>query len=320
LTRRVKIRYARRVFISLHLGNEIPAFRPRARHLARLRRAFPGASLRDCAGEADFLDALPEATHALVWNFRAERLARAPRLRHIATPAAGRDWVEPAATAGLRTTFGSFHGPLIAQTLLGQLLAFNRGILDAARLARGGHLWPRRELAARCRDVRGTRAVLLGFGNVGQAVGMGLKSLGIRVTGIRRDVSQPAPGWFTRGDRVLPISELDRVLPSADHLVCALPATPETRLLLDARRLALLPRRAAVYNVGRGNVLDEDALARLLEDGLLRGALLDVFQSEPLSAGSPLRSAPNFHPLPHASAIAPNYLDLWLDELIPKLP
>ena len=307
--------------IILHLRDtQIPAFKPRKRLLARLAAAFPNAALHDCADGTEFLERLPGATHALVWGFRAEWLARAPRLQHIATPAAGRDWMEVSPTPSLRVTFGGFHGPLIAQTVAGQLLALHRGVLDAMRLDAGGDPWPRTAVAARCRDIRGTRAVILGFGRIGQTVGALLKNLGIRVTGLRRDMSQPAPAWFSRGDHLLPTSELDRVLPSADHLICALPATPDTRLLLDARRLGLLPRRAVVCNVGRGNVLDEDALARLLRARRLRGALLDVFQAEPLPKNSPLRGAPGFYLLPHASAVAPNYLDLWLDELIPKLP
>jgi len=309
------------MLIALHLQSaEIPAFKPRTRHVTRITNAFPRAAVHNCRDEAEFLNILPKATHALVWEFRADWYARAARLQHVATPAAGRDWVALPPEPGTRATFGSFHGPLVAQTLAGQLLAFNRGILDMARLTRGGHLWPRIKLSANLRDVRGTRAVILGFGNIGQAIGRVLKAFEIRVTGVRRDASQPAPVWFTRGDHVLPASGLEGALASADHLVCALPATPETRLLLNAERLALLPPRATVYNVGRGNVLDEDALALLLENGRLRGALLDVFQAEPLSAGSRLRSAPNFHCLPHVSAIAPNYLDVWLDELLPKLP
>ena len=113
------------------------------------------------------------------------------------------------------------------------------------------------------------------------------------------------------------LERLDALLPTADHLILALPATPETDGLVDAARLARLPLRAAVYNVGRGNVLDESALARALVRGRLRAACLDVFRQEPLPANSPLRTAPNILLMPHASAIAPEYLDLFLDEFIP---
>ena len=305
--------------IILHLQQpDVPAFTLQPRHLERLRALFPSAALAPCETEAQLLAALPGATHALVWRFKPEWLALAPRLRVIATPAAGREGLAFQPPPGVRLVFGSFHGPLIAQTVLAQLLAFHRGLLHADRLMRGGDPWPRAALAPRLRDLRGTHALILGFGHIGQAIGRILKPLGIRVTGLRRDLSQPVPDWFTDFDNVTKIDRIDALLPDADHLVCALPATPETTLLLDARRLALLPSRAVVCNIGRGNLIDEAALCGLLHAGKLAGALLDVFQREPLPDADPLRSAPNAFLLPHASAIAPNYLDLWFDELLPQ--
>jgi phosphoglycerate dehydrogenase-like enzyme len=112
---------------------------------------------------------------------------------------------------------------------------------------------------------------------------------------------------------------LDTVLPAADHLVLALPGGAETDSLLDARRLSLLPPHAAIYNVGRGNAIDESALASALVAQAIAAAYLDVFAREPLPADSPLRSCPNAFLLPHISAIAPNYLDLFLRELAQRL-
>jgi phosphoglycerate dehydrogenase-like enzyme len=87
--------------------------------------------------------------------------------------------------------------------------------------------------------------------------------------------------------------------------------------MFDARRLALLPKQAVVYNVGRGNCIDEAALAKALKSGSLRGACLDVFKEEPLSAASPLaRNLPGLVRLPHASAFADSYMDLFVEEVI----
>jgi phosphoglycerate dehydrogenase-like enzyme len=88
---------------------------------------------------------------------------------------------------------------------------------------------------------------------------------------------------------------------------------------MDARRLALLRPDAYIYNVGRGNAIDVPALAAALRGGNLRGAGLDVFPEEPLPEDSPLRGCPGAMRLPHVSAFAPNYLDLYLDELSPAL-
>ena len=98
------------------------------------------------------------------------------------------------------------------------------------------------------------------------------------------------------------------------NLLCFLPSGPETDRLLDARRLALLNPSAFLCNFGRGNLVDETALAAALRAGRLGGALLDVFAEEPLPADSPLRSAPRCWLLPHASAFAPDYLDLYFEE------
>jgi phosphoglycerate dehydrogenase-like enzyme len=127
------------------------------------------------------------------------------------------------------------------------------------------------------------------------------------------------PDYFVEGDRLLAAERLDEVLRQTDHLVLCLPATPATTGIVDARRMALLPGNAGIYNVGRGNVLDEQALSVLLEERPLCEAYLDVFQEEPLAAESPLRNLPNCLILPHVSANSPEYIDLFVEELIERL-
>ena len=135
----------------------------------------------------------------------------------------------------------------------------------------------------------------------------------MRITGISRQSGEP-PEYFNEKDQVLAAEQFDDCLPQSDFLILALPATLQTNRILDARRIALLPPHAAVVNVGRGNAIDEDALASALLKGTLAGAYLDVFTEEPLPDSSPLRQAPNAFLFPHASAIAPQYLDLFMEE------
>ena len=112
-------------------------------------------------------------------------------------------------------------------------------------------------------------------------------------------------------------AEVDALLAQADTLFAALPATAETDDLLDARRLALLPPHAVLINVGRGNAVDEEALAKALAQGALHAAFLDVMKEEPYPDDGPLRRAPRCYLLPHASAFSPDYLDRafaeWLE-------
>jgi phosphoglycerate dehydrogenase-like enzyme len=114
------------------------------------------------------------------------------------------------------------------------------------------------------------------------------------------------------------LADIDAELPSHDVIVLAAPQTPETEGLLNAARLALLARDAIVVNVSRGALVDEPALTRLLEAGAIRGAVLDVFRSEPLAAESILWQLRNVVVTPHISPVSPGrfwprQLELFLD-------
>ena len=117
------------------------------------------------------------------------------------------------------------------------------------------------------------------------------------VTGVCRSGRAAEPAF----DAVLPVGELDSVLPRADAVVLALPATAETEGLLSRERIALLPPTAFVVNVGRGSAIDQEALAEALRERRLAGAALDVMVPEPLPADHPLWSCPNTILTPHVS-------------------
>lgn len=292
----------------------VPCWEMTAANAARLARALPGATIRLCANREEFLAVLPDADTAVVWTFRQEWFARAPRLRWLATPAAGRELLGvEAVPPHLRVTYGTFHGQLIGETVLGMMLASARGLLAGARL-QALEPWPQAELARIARPLRGSHVAIVGFGHIGAWIARLAKPFGVRITGLRRAPEAAATDMLDADDRVLAMAELDRVLPGADHLILCLPAAAETNGLMNRVRLGLLPPHAVLYNVGRGNAVDETALAEALGAGRLAGACLDVYQGEPLPASSPLRTAPNALLLPHASAMAPNYLDLFIDE------
>jgi phosphoglycerate dehydrogenase-like enzyme len=278
---------------------DVPAFCFTERHC----RQLSGRTVKIARNEAEFVAALPDAEIVLTWRFRQEWFALAPRLRWLATPAAGHDDLGGLTLpAMVRVTYGTFHGEFMAETVVGMMLAEVRGIADAIRLPGP---WPQREIAARMRTLRGSHVVIVGYGHIGQWIARLLKPFGVRITGIRRRASTDA----------LPVTALDGVLPTADHLVLVLPAGEESRNLIDARRLARLPAHAVIYSVGRGQCLDEAALAAALNAGRLRAAYLDVFQQEPLPADSPLLTARNLVRLPHASAVAEQYMERFVAEV-----
>ena len=96
-------------------------------------------------------------------------------------------------------------------------------------------------------------------------------------------------------------NDLDTVLPDTDLLILSLPDTPETRGLLNGKRLGLLPRDAYLVNVGRGSAIDQRALEALLRSGHLAGAALDVFEEEPLPRDSGLWDCPRLLVTPHVA-------------------
>ena len=115
-------------------------------------------------------------------------------------------------------------------------------------------------------------------------------------------------------DEMRTTAEIDSLLPQADYVFISLPATPDTVSLFDRARIARMKPGAGVINVGRASAMDYHALAEALEDGNLSGAIIDVFDPEPLPAGSPLWSVPNLIVTPHVSADdGDNYVPITLD-------
>ncbi len=297
----------------------IPTWTFSARHEERLRVALPEAELLCCPDETALMAALATADAAVVWRFKKAWLDRAPKLRWLVTPAAGHDvldWPIGDTPDSVDLTFGAFHGRIMGETVIGMLLGDCRGLFETLR-RQDETPWPKPEIARRMRTLCGSHVVILGFGNIGRWIGRLAKPFGARVTGVKRTPAPP-PDWFAPRDRVLTMEAFDEVLPDADHLVLALPGTTGTDNLLDARRIALLPSHATVTNVGRGNAIDETALAEALRKEHIAAAMLDVYAEEPLPETSPLRELGNVLLMPHASAISRNYLDCWLDEFIPK--
>ena len=302
--------------IAIFQESTVPCFCMKARHVARLRAACPAAKVTWCRTKASFLRALPKAQVAVTWAFRQEWFARAPQLRCILSSAAGRDFFPLTPPPQVAVRHGSFHGPLMAETVLGLMLGFNRGLFEAYGRQLKGELWPR-EAVYDARLLRGSHAVIVGFGHIGTAIGRLLKPFGVRVTGVRRTPQKRLPTGFGKEDEVVTADKLEALLPQADHLILVLPSDTGTDRILDAKRLARLPRHAVVYNVGRGNCVDEVALAAALKRGALRGACLDVFEKEPLTEESPLApNLPGLVRLPHSSAFAEEYMDRFLDEVI----
>lgn len=288
-----------------------------AKYLVEL---LPRCSLMVCGDEASFVKELADAEVVLVSRFKQEWFVLAPKLRIISTPAAGRDYFKVDLPEGVNILYGSYHGKIMGETATGMILGISHGLIQHAQLMTGTAVqWPQKAFSGEVRCIRNSHVVILGFGAIGHHVGRLLKHFGARITGVRRNPAGDTPLWFSDSDKVVSMEELDRVLPFTDHLVCVLPSGEGTTNLIDAERLSLLPKTAYIYNLGRGNAIDEDALAAVLRRGGIAGAVLDVYREEPLAINSPLRTAPNAFLYPHVSAVSPEYMDLYVEELVERL-
>lgn len=145
--------------------------------------------------------------------------------------------------------------------------------------------------------VEGTTVLIVGVGSLGGGAADRLHGAGLRVLGISRH-GKPRPSVERMGKP----GDLDTFLPEADHVLVCVPATPETAGLIDRNRLRLLKPGAGLINIGRAATVDYDAVVELLESGHLSGAILDVFDPEPLPADSSLWTTPNLLVMPHISA------------------
>ena len=186
---------------------------------------------------------------------------------------------------------GSF-GDGISEYIIGTILAAFRGLFTY-RKNQENCVW---EDIHTERLIYGSRALILGCGDIGSKTAVKLRSFGAETVGIRKNI-RPADGF----DSICGMDMLDRELPLADIVIGCLPKTPLTYHLLDKRRIALMKSDALLVNVGRGTLIDTDALTEALSGGHLFGAILDVFEQEPLLPDSPLWTMNNVLITPHIS-------------------
>jgi phosphoglycerate dehydrogenase-like enzyme len=144
-------------------------------------------------------------------------------------------------------------------------------------------------------SLEGARVLIFGAGDLGGLTAKRLQGFDVHCTGVCRNVEQPRPHF----ERLVTLFEAEALLGESDVLVNCLPNTDETMGWLDERRLLLMKKGAILANVGRGNFVDCDALARVLAQGHLRGAALDVTEPEPLPKGHPLWQEPRCFITPH---------------------
>ena len=246
-------------------------------------------------GEADIV--IPDWSSAL--HVARPEVDAATRLAFVMSASVGLDSLDmPALTdAGvvIANTAG-LNAPSVAEWCLAAAFAVARSLVWVDREVRAG-AWPQFELPERGSAELGGRCVgVVGFGAVGSRVARLFASIGCDVQYWTR---RPRPKAEENGATW---SELDALVARSEILVVNLALTDETRGLLDARRLDLLPSGAIVVDASRGGIVDHDALGRLVDTGRLRGAAIDVFTTEPLPMDAPIRRSERILLSSHAAA------------------
>jgi D-2-hydroxyacid dehydrogenase (NADP+) len=230
------------------------------RHREQFSRHFPELSVIVCRNSKEFLAELPAAEGVIAWYFKREWQKISPQLKWIATPAAGKDWID--VEPGLPVLFGGFHGQMMAESVLGAALYFCKAFQFSSVLQKKKK-WARVKLSQRISSLYQKRVTVLGFGRIGQTIGRAFKSFGCRLTGVKREAMEP-PDYFDSHDRVVTVDHLMEILPETDHLIFVLPGGVETDGLFTREHFKQLPRHCIVYNVGRGNAYREAYIVHAL--------------------------------------------------------
>jgi phosphoglycerate dehydrogenase-like enzyme len=245
----------------------------------RLRTLRPDLAVRGALHTELTVDDLAWADTYV--GFRPPSLPTMGNVRWVHSIGAGVDpWLFPSELPReiLLTRSSESFGTYIAEWALARALAFRQQLLDLAECQRRRE-WAPREIGY----VRGSRAVVVGTGDLGTHIARLFSALGAEVHGVSRSGGGD-PAVFASTAKV---SELSRLVAAADWLIITLPLTPETRGLVGRDVLSAC-RGAVLINAGRGAVVDEAMIPEALDNGWLAGAALDVFTVEPLPADSPL--------------------------------
>ncbi|HMN65578.1 MAG TPA: hydroxyacid dehydrogenase, partial [Burkholderiaceae bacterium] len=249
---------------------------------------------------AGLLARVAEADALIVRNrTRVDRevLAAAPRLRAVGRLGVGLDNIDVAAceAAGVAVYPATGANSLaVAEYVVATSMVLLRGAYLSSNEVAAGQ-WPRARMS-QGRETAGKTLGLVGFGGIGRMTAKLAQALGMRVLAYDPMLPPDAPAWSEAG---VGRRELDALFGEVDVLSLHVPLTESTRGLVDAARLARMKPDAILVNTARGGVVDETALAAALRSGKLGGAALDVFDDEPLRAGSPLAGAPNLILTPH---------------------
>ncbi len=281
--------------VILHTDDPAPA-------LEVARAAHPDLTFHSC----DSYDGLPasidETGAEVVYSIRfagtpgfpRKSLLDSPTVRWVSIGGSGTDHLGTWDTSRVTVTNAAgVAADMMAEYTIGTLLHFSLD-LPGFRRAQDAREW----IAGKVRPVAGQTLLIVGLGQTGRAIAARAKALEMETLGVRA-----RPQAMENLDEVHPTEALADLLPRADAVAVCVPLLDSTRGLLDAAAIATMKPGAVLVDVSRGGVVDQKALASALASGELRGAALDVFETEPLPSDSPFWAMENVIVTPHCSSV-----------------
>lgn len=227
-------------------------------------------------------------------GFPRQTLVESPCVKWVAVGGSGTDHLAPWDNSNVTVTNSAgVAAEMMAQYVLGGMLHFSLN-LPAFMAAKNRRQWT----AGKVEPLTGKTVLVIGLGKTGQAVAAISKAMGMRTIGVRAN-----PQAVPNADEVHHFERLPDLWHQADYIAVCVPLLPATRKLIDSAAFAAMQKTAVVIDVSRGGVIDGTALIAALEGGQIRGAVLDVFETEPLPADSPLWAMDNLVLTPHCSSV-----------------
>jgi phosphoglycerate dehydrogenase-like enzyme len=289
----------------------------------RLRQEFPDIDVVHLRDYERVDEELPDAEVLIGWSLRGEQFLSAKKLKWIhSTAAAVHALISPelAASDVVVTNARSVHAPVVAEHAVALMFALAKRLPSAMRHQQASE-WAQTDIwheQPHPRELAGSTLGMIGYGAIGREVASHALALGMKVMAVRRklragedaphtageDASATTAGGNTCATKnvvVFAASQLDQALSQSDFVVLATPLTPATTGMIGAEQFRAMKNDAYLINVGRGALIDEAALLKVLEEGEIGGAALDVFVQEPLPPDSPLWTAPNLLITPHSA-------------------
>ncbi|MCM3089198.1 D-2-hydroxyacid dehydrogenase [Bhargavaea ginsengi] len=240
-------------------------------------------------------------------------LVRAKNLKWIMVASAGMEQMPLGRIAemGIRVTnVRGIHKTPMAETMLAHILSYRKKLKDVYEQQERSE-WNQK---IRGTELLGSKAMILGPGAIGGEVGRLLQAFGVRTYGCNRSGRQA-----DYMDEMVSFGGLAEALPEMDTVISVLPSTSETKGLLSREHFGAMKESALFLNFGRGDLYEEKVLIEALESGRPAAAVLDVFETEPLPADSPLWNMENVTVSPHISSHSGKYVERALEIFMPNL-